>query len=131
VKKVFLGFVLLISVLGFVGFGVARCKPVDVVPLPPPLAPLCNHKVSIDGLRQDKTRQGGSVLVDIKLAVLDVSGEPTFREGDSVSALLWAKKNGAKSKTVFPACVHVFYVYQNIALGMVVTEVKALTHDKK
>ena len=62
------------------------------------------------------------------LVVLGLAREPLALQGDSVSALSWAKKDRVKGLTASAAGV--IYVYQNIAGGIVVTDVIHCSHDE-
>lgn len=59
---------------------------------------------------------------------MGLAGEQLALQGDSISALSWAKKDRVKSAEASAAGV--FYVYQNIALGVVITEIIHSSHDE-
>jgi hypothetical protein len=61
------------------------------------------------------------------VVALGLQGEPLALQGDSLSALSWALKDRVKSATASAAGV--FYVFQNIEFGIVISDILHLSHD--
>ena len=80
-------------------------------------------------MRESAGTEHGRVYSDyLEHWVLGVLGEPPVaHQGDSVSALSWAKKDRVVGETASAAGV--FYAYQNVALGVVLTDVVHCSHD--
>jgi len=85
------------------------------------------------GFGTDSSFQNTAEFIAAALCVrgveaMGLQGERLALQGDSMSALSWAKKDRVKS--AIASAAGVFYVYQNISLGIVITDILPIPHEE-